>query len=79
MTKRGLSLAIGMAALLGMGAAPCHGTDAKTAYATDFHIARNDPWFKGSLPTEFLWSIADVDSQRSTILKERFLGIVKKQ
>ena len=31
-------------------------------YGTDFYIARNDPYFTGTVQTEFLWSIADVDS-----------------
>ena len=34
--------------------------DAKTHYATDFYISRVDPAFKGTLQTDFLWSIADV-------------------
>lgn len=32
---------------------------ASIGYATDFYIPRNDPMFKGSLQTDFLWSIAD--------------------
>lgn len=37
-----------------------------TPYATDFYIARNDPAFKGTVQTDFLWSIADVVSQQQT-------------
>ncbi|MBR9970281.1 hypothetical protein [Magnetospirillum sulfuroxidans] len=46
---------------------------AQTAYATDFYIARDDPFFAGTVQTEFLWSIADVvSSQQTQALQKTF-------
>lgn len=33
---------------------------ANPTYGTDFYIGRDDPYFNGTVQTEFLWSIADV-------------------
>jgi hypothetical protein len=37
-----------------------------TAYGTDFYIGRTDPYFTNMVQTDFLWSIADVDSAQQS-------------
>lgn len=43
---------------------------ANPTYATDFYIGRNDPYFTGTVQTEFLWSIADVVSSQQAQVKK---------
>lgn len=39
-------------------------TSNPTAYGTDFYIGRTDSYFTNMVQTDFLWSIADVDSSQ---------------